>query len=155
MNQRVRFALAATLFVAWIAWLSYAALSKNRGPVVSHAQAAGTTMAVIAELSDGGNGKPAQFVNVVEPLVPGSPQAGRQFVTNLPETRGYTEPGRYLLLLNFDPHAVMVRDEGPELRPYVIVGQQRSPGFGLDDVGPPMIYPDTPAVRKQVEKLLR
>jgi hypothetical protein len=156
MNKRLRFILAAALFLGWMCWLGYAALSKNRGPIVSHAQAAGATQAVVADLTDGANGKPSQFATVVEPLMPGSPAAGtRQFVTNLPQSQGYTGPGRYLLFLTPDPEAVMVRDEGPEMRPYLIVGQQRSPGFDLVGVGPPMIYADTPAVRQQAEKLLK
>src|SRR5437763_15878395 len=117
MNKKVRLALAVTLFLGWLGWLGYAALSKNRGPVVSHAQAAGATMAVIADLTDGANGKPSQFVTVVEPLMQGSPASGRQFVSNLPEAQGYAGPGRYLLLLNPDPVAIMVRDEDPAMRP--------------------------------------
>jgi hypothetical protein len=156
MNKRLRFILAAALFLGWMSWLGYAALSKNRGPIVSHAQAAGATQAVIADLTDGANGKPSQLVTVVEPLKQGSPVAGsRQFVTNLPQTQGYAGPGRYLLLLTPDPEAVMVREEGTEMRPLQIVGQQRSPGFDLAGVGPQMIYADTPAVRQQAEKLLK
>ena len=154
MNKKLRFALALALFLGWLGWLGYAALSKNRGPVVSRAQATGTTMAVIADLTDGVNGKPSQFVTVVEPLMKGSPESGRQFVSNLPDSHGYIGPGRYLLLLTLDPVAVMVQGEGPAVQAMVVVGQQRSPGYSLEGVGPPMIYADTPEVRKQAAKLL-
>jgi hypothetical protein len=43
--------VAAVLFVGWLSWLGYAALTKSRAPVVSHAQAATAPVAVVAELT--------------------------------------------------------------------------------------------------------
>ncbi len=156
MNRKLRLALTAMLFLAWLGWLGYAALNKNRGPVVSHAQAAATKFVVIAEVKARDDGKPSPIVSVVEPLSPGAPAAGsEQYITNLPQSTGFTETGRYLLLLIPDADLTMLRTDGPQTMPFVVVGQQRSPAYDLAGVGPPMIYPDSPEVRKQAEALLK
>ncbi|MBY0512306.1 MAG: hypothetical protein K2P78_00155 [Gemmataceae bacterium] len=156
MTPRVRLVVAAALFLGWIGWLSYAALSKSRGPVVSRAQAAATTQVIVAEVKAGEDGKPTQFVTVVERLTEAGPADGSEaFVTNLPSASGFTGPGKYVLLLTPDSSAVQVRAGGPLLTPYAVVGQQRSPGYEMNGVGPPVIYPDTPDVRAQVARLFK
>ena len=49
MSRRLRLIVAATLFVGWLAYLGYAALTKNHGPVISRAQAAACKYAVVAD----------------------------------------------------------------------------------------------------------
>lgn len=156
MNPRIRLVVAAVLFFGWIAWLSYAAVSKSRGPVVSRAQAAATTHPVIAELKDGTEGQPSQFVVVVEALSANGPAAGSElFVTNLPAASGYAGPGQYLLMLAPDPVVVAARTDGPTLTPYLVVGQQRSPAYEMGGVGPPMIYANSRDVHAQAAKLFQ
>lgn len=174
-GARLRLAVAAALFVGWLGWLGYTALTKSQAPVVSRAQAAAATVAVVAELTTGEDGRgvmllrrgpggpevvelkekadrPAVTAKVVEPLT-GGPEAGSRIgVSNLPSCAGYSGPGTYLLLLNADPGAIV-----ENVPAYAVVGQQRSPGADLADVGPPRIYPWTAAtaddLRKQVQKL--
>jgi hypothetical protein len=154
MSPRLRLVGAAVLFLAWIGWLSYAAVSKSRGPVVSRAQAAATTHPVIAEVKLGADGKPAQFVSVVEALTENGPAAGTEaFVTNLPSAAGFDGPGQYLLLLAPDTTVGPARADGP--LPYVVVGQQRSPGYEMAGVGPPVVYPNKPDVHAQAAKLFK
>jgi hypothetical protein len=151
--------VTGALLVGWLGWLGYAALTKSRSPIVSHAQAAAATVPVLAKLTTGNkelratrargagaakattvlqgeDDRPAFVATVVEQLTADGPAANAQIaVANLPSCAGYTGEGNYLLLL--------VKDDGAAIdgRPaYVLVGQQRSPGAELADVGPPMIY---------------
>jgi hypothetical protein len=50
---KVLLVVSAALFVGWIAWLSYTALTKSRAPIVSRAQAAAATVPVRAKLTTG------------------------------------------------------------------------------------------------------
>ncbi len=135
MNSRWRLILASVLFVSWMAYLGYAAFTKSRAPIVSHIQAAVATAAVVAEMQDHG-----PSAKVVEKLW-GEAAEGNLEVQNLPQARGYTGPGQYLLYLT---------QRGGAWR---ITGQQRSPGSDLTGVGDPLIYPWSEDVRKQAEKL--
>ena len=143
MSGRViRLIVAAALFLGWMSWLGYAALSKSRGPVVSRAQAAVATHPVVAEVA--GAETPAGTATVIEPLGPDGPLAGTDLkVANLPEAAGWGAPGRYLLLLAKDPVSGT----------FYLVGQQRSPGFDLAGVGAPTIYPWSDDVRAQAKRL--
>src|SRR6478752_2150519 len=115
MSGRWRLVLTAILFIGWLSYLGYAALTKNRGPVVSHIQVAAAKHAIVAEVSAGPDGKPDQHVTVVEALSKGGPAKGSKIeLDNLPRASGFIGPGQYLLLLT-DP-------------PFLVVGQQRSPG---------------------------
>lgn len=174
---KVLLAVAAVLFVGWIAWLGYTALTKSRAPTVSRAQAAVATVPVRAKLTTGtksteslheragrpgakdarvlhgDDNKPAFVVTVVEQLTPAGPAKDAQIgVTNLPACGGYVGEGEYLLLL--------ARDEGATIDghpAYVLVGPQRSPGGDPADVGSPPVYPWTDKtgddLRKQVKRL--
>lgn len=156
MSPRVRMIVATMLFLGWMGWLGFAALNKSRGPVVSRAQAAATSHPVIAEVKDGNDGRPSQFVIVVEALTENGPATGsEQFITNLPATTGYQGPGQYLLMLTPDPVVVTARPDGPTLTPYLVVGQQRSPAYEMAGVGPPMIYANTRDVHGQATKLFK
>lgn len=175
---RVRLIAAAALFVGWLSWLGYTALTKSHSPVVSHAQAAGAAVAVVAELTTGADGRPvfvlrqdapqgravtelkekadrpAVTVKVSEVLKGGGLEPGTTIgVTNLPSCVGYSGPGTYLLLLNKDETA---RVEGHLA--YTLAGPQLVPGTEPAAAGAMFIYPwneqTTADLRKQVEKLL-
>jgi len=144
ISKRMRLFVALSLFIAWMGYLGYAALTKSHSPIVSHAQAAAAEVAVVADVEADQDGKPAMKVKVVETLLTGGPQAGTSlFVVNLPDARGFEGPGQYLLLLI------------PDLPQYYVVGQIRSPGNDLANVGKPAIYRWNDDVRKQYEKLHR
>jgi hypothetical protein len=143
-NKRLRLIVALVLFLAWMGYLGYAALTKSHSPIVSRAQAAVAEIAVVADVEAEQDGKPSMKIKVVETLSPGGPQSGTAlFVVNLPEARGFEGPGQYLLLL------------APDLPQYYVVGQVRSPGNDLANVGKPAIYRWNDDVRKQYGKLHR
>jgi hypothetical protein len=156
MNPRWRLVLAATAFLAWMAWLGYTALHKSHGPVVSHIQAAAAACAVVADVKDDVEGKPDSRVTVDEVISGKAPPPGIvMVVTNLHEAGGYKGTGKYLLYLT-EPVVVPVRvgDKPEEPMPAcAVVGQQRSPGNDLAGVGKPLIYQWNDDVRLQAEKL--
>jgi hypothetical protein len=153
-SKRLRLIVALALFISWMAYLGYAALTKSHTPIVSRAQAAGTEVAVVAEVETDKDGKPSMKAKVVETLTPGEPKPGTVlFVVNLPEVRGFDGPGQYLLLLS--PETFFQPNNGNELPPFSVVGQLRSPGNELAGVGKPAIYRWTDDIRKQYEKLHR
>jgi hypothetical protein len=144
ISKRMRLFVALALFIAWMGFLGFAALTKSRSPIVSHAQAAAAEVAVVADVEANSEGKPAMKVKVVESLTQGGPEPGTDlFVVNLPEVRGFEGSGQYLLLLS------------PDLPQYYVVGQLRSPGNDLSGIGKPAIYRWSEDVRKQYEKLHR
>jgi len=154
MSRRWRLILAAAAFVGWLGYLGYAALTKDRGPVISRAQAAAATHPVVAEVEAGPDGAPTGKATVVEALSGNSPAKGTAlFVTNLPAAQGFDGPGEYLLLLVPDTRPHFARPEGPIGAPFAIVGQLRSPGNDLSGVGRPFVYRWTDSVRRQYEKL--
>ncbi|HEY1191267.1 MAG TPA: hypothetical protein VGE74_26775 [Gemmata sp.] len=174
-NGRALLLVAAALFVGWMSWLGYTALTKSPAPIVSHAQAAGATVPVVAELTTGEDGRalmmlrrnpfgpevrelkekaerPAVVVKVVEALK-GGPKAGDSIaVSNLPSSAGYAGPGTYLLLLNADKDALV--ENAPV---YVLAGAQQPAGADSGEAGALRLYPWTdrtaPDLRKQVLKL--
>ncbi len=178
MGKRIRLIVAAFLFVGWLGWLGATALTKSHAPVVSRVQAANATVAVVAELTNGEDGRavhlirqvpqlgpqpvalnekadrPAIMVKVVETLKGGPAPDTQIGVANLPDCVGYTGPGRYLLLLNKDPASHFEANR----EAYMIVGRQHPSNAELSDIGPPTIYPysDKTAedIQKQVKKLL-
>jgi hypothetical protein len=142
MSGRWRLILAAIAFIGWLSYLGYAALTKNRGPVVSHIQVAAAKHAIVAEVNAGPDGKPDQHITVVEALSKDGPAKGSKIdVDNLPRASGFTGSGQYLLLLT-DP-------------PFLVVGQQRSPGNDLSGVGSPLVYRWSDEVKEQYEKLAK
>ena len=70
---RARLGVAAVLFAGWLAYLGYAAATKSRGPVVSRAQLAVASAAVVASVDATADGK--RTAVVVEPLTAGAPAA--------------------------------------------------------------------------------
>lgn len=139
-GRKVRLAASAVLLVAWLSWLGYTALAKNRGPVVSRTQAAAATLAVVAEVPAGEGARPVE----VKEVLAGTPPAGPLTVANLGEAAGFEGPGTYLLLL------AKGRADA-----FAVVGPLRSPGYDIAGAGPPTVYPWTPAVRAQAEARFR
>ena len=151
---KARLILTAALFLGWLAWLGYAALAKNRGPVVSHVQAAAAAQVVVAELSAGAEGKPAPEVKVSEAFTKGSPAAGTElYIVNLAEAKGFDGPGQYLLLLTGNSTGRAIPINGKDVLLDSVVGLQRSPGYELAGTGSPMIYKMSNEVRAQAKTL--
>lgn len=154
MSHRWRLILAAVLFIGWLSYLGYTALTKNRSPVISRIQAAAAKYAVVAEVSVTAQGKPDPKIKVDESLGPAQLPAGsNQFVTNIADASGFEGPGQYLLFLTEDPSHDRIETDGAKTRPLTIVGQQRSPGNDLTGVGPPKVYRWTDGVRRQFESM--
>ncbi len=154
ISKRMRLFAAIVLFVGWMSFLGYAALTKSRSPVVSHAQAAASALAVVAEVETDQEGKPVMRTKVIKSLTPDGPQPGTELlVLNLPDTRGFDGAGQYLLLLRPDSFFVQNMGNPQDPSPFVVVGQLRSPGNDLTGVGKPAIYRWNEDVRKQFEAL--
>ncbi len=153
-GAKLRLIVAAALFLGWLSWLGYSALAKNRGPVVSHVQAAAAAHAVVGEVTVGADGKPAPEVKIVESFTAGGPAAGSEiYLVNGAEAKGFDGPGQYLLLLNANSTVRAVPLNGKEVALYTLVGLQRSPGYELAGTGSPTIYKMTNEVRVQAKKL--
>jgi hypothetical protein len=154
ISKRVRLFAALVLFIGWMSYLGYAALTKSRSPIVSHAQAAAAEVAVVAEVETSEEGKPSIKAKVVELLSKEGPPPGTVlFILNLSDVRGFDGPGQYLLLLT--PDAIFRPNNGNDVPPYSVVGQLRSPGNDITGYGKPAIYRWNDDVRKQYEKLHR
>ncbi len=154
-GAKVRLAVALAAFLGWLGYLSYAALTKDRGPVVSRAQWAAATYRVVGKVAAGSDGQPLTAVTLTEALGPAGPAANATVeVVDLkaavrrpdeppqPDATVFSGPGDYLLLL--------VKDGGK----YRIADLPRSPGVEAG-VGRPLIYPWTPAVAAQAGALQR
>jgi hypothetical protein len=154
-SGRLRLLLAAFVFIGWLGYLSYAALTKNRDPIISRVQAAVAKVAIVGEVTAGPDGKPAPEVLVVEALAGGDTEPGSKVtVVNLPDAQGFTGAGRYLLLMTAIPPGLVPQHENPDTnRKFSLVGQQRSPGHDLAGVGKPLIYTWTDGMRMQFEKM--
>jgi hypothetical protein len=141
--------VATALLLGWFAWLSYTALTKTpESSIISHAQAAAATVPVVVNLSEEPK-KLGKTVKVVEPLTPIGPKAGTEIqVLNLPDSKGYTGPGDYLLLLE----KTDVGDQLP-MYLYAIAGQQRSPASDGDSPDAVRIYKWNDAVKAQVKRM--
>src|SRR5437762_6947573 len=100
MSRRWRLILAAAAFIGWLSYLGYAALTKNRGPVISQAQAAAAKHVIVADVTTDDNGKPLRRVKVIEALSQDGPASGAEIdVENLSaatDKSGFTGPGPYL-----------------------------------------------------------
>ncbi len=141
--------LAAALWLVWILWLGYAAVTKERGPILSRLQVAAATHAVVADIDADEQGRPRSQFQVRQWLSPPpSPQPDRIEVPELLRARGWTGPGPYLLLLE---GPAPTSPESPQPPVFHLVGPQRVPG--LDRAGPePTIYPWTDSIRRQWER---
>jgi hypothetical protein len=155
LSKRLRLLIAVVLFVGWMSYLGYAALTKSRSPIVSRAQAAAAKFGVVAEVECAPDGKPLVRTKVVESLTEGGPKPGTELlVPNLYDVRGFEGPGPYLLLLKPEPFAANPGNP-PDGNVYDLVGQLRSPGNDLTGIGKPAIYRWNDDVRMQYDRLHR
>jgi len=146
---KLRLLLAAALFLGWIGYLGYLAATATRPVVLSRPQFLLSTFDVIAEVKDR-DGKPDPIVEVREVRWPaGSKLDGTITVTNLPESVGWTGPGRYILaLFKVGKH-------------FEVVAIPRSPGYRPSEHRPEIrpepvrIYPESPATLGQLEAIHR
>lgn len=144
-----RFLLALALFVAWMGWLGYLAVTAARPVVLSRAQFLVAEWTVTAHLDN----KPDELTQVTVGEVfgpwggfksepPGRPQPkGTIVITNLPGCKGWTASGEYILPLQYDP----------VLQVYRVAPLPPSPGY--TGAGEPLIYPLNPQTRSQLESL--
>lgn len=155
-GAKLRLVAAAALFAGWLAWLGYTALTKYRGPVVSHVQVEAAAHAVVAEVKADKDGKPDTAVRITESLKSNSPAVGTElYVMNISDAKGFDGPGEYLLLLtdNLNPREMPLNGKNLPMRS--LVGMQRSPGYELSGTGGPLIYRMSDGVRAQFQKLTR
>lgn len=162
--------VAAAAFVGWIAYLGYAVARHRLNPpdIVSRSQLTEAGYVAVVEVTFDGD-QPAATATVAHRLSGDGPESGPITVTNLPSaTTPANQPlpggGRYLVALvgdGFDPRT----------GPYKIAGWPRGlgestvqPGTELKDhegksfnppkrVRPPLAYPWTDAVQKQMTAL--
>jgi hypothetical protein len=138
----LRFLLAVAVFLAWLGWLSYLAITASRPVVVSRPQVLVSTYDVIAEVGD--PDKPVVIKEVLFSADKDTPAVGDTIpVRNLgachpPTSDGsvldWAGPGQYLLLL----HKV-----GKE---YEVVPPPDLTGLAS---GSPRLYPATEEVLRQ------
>lgn len=169
-RQKWLLAVAAAAFVGWIAYLGYAVACHRLNPpdVVSRSQLTEAGYVAVVEVTFDGD-TPAPAATVVHRLSDFGPEGGVIGITNLPSAttpanQPLPGPGKYLVALvpdGFDPRT----------GPYKIAGWPRGlgesvvqPGTELKDadgqpfdppkrVRPPLAYPWTPAVQKQMTAL--
>jgi hypothetical protein len=141
MKRNIAFlAVSVVAFIAWIGWLGSHALRHKNPVVVSHAQLLVSQVDVVAHIEN----LQEKRVRVDDVLYPGGggPAKGSEiFVRNLPDAKGFTSAGSYVLPL------IVQKDE------YLLAGLPEDPGFP-GHVDPrsvsPRIYPYTAEVRKQL-----
>lgn len=150
MKRAMALGVAVTAFVGWIAWLAYAAWTKERGPILSRSLLAVATHAVVADVSadETSPSQPFSRVQVRQLLTDHGPAAGSRIdVANLPRARGWQGAGEYLLLLTpLDPMT-----ETASTPRFLLVTLPRSPGYDPAD-SLPRIYPWTASIRRQWEQ---
>ncbi len=142
---RWRVAVPAALYLGWLGWLLYLALTASRPVVVSRPQLLASTLDVIAEVR-AADGRPDARVTVREVHYPPSESglAGQTLtVTNLADMGsedGWAGPGAYILPLVKDGDAYRVATPAP------------SPGFPpTSPHARPRIYPATPETLHQLD----
>jgi len=163
--------VAAVAFVGWLAWLGYAMAVHRLNPpdIVSRSQLTEATYVVVVDVTLDGD-KPGQTVKVKQRIEGDGPESGEIVVKNLPQAttpanQPLPGPGEYLLALVPDGIA------DPKAGPYKIAGWPRGlgesvtqPGVELKDaegkpldppkfIRPPLTYPWTEAVKKQMRGL--
>jgi len=147
MKRAVALGVAAVAFVGWIVWLAYAAWTKERGPILSRSLIAVATHVVVAEVpaDEASPSQPSSRVHVRQLLTDSGPLAGSVIeITNMPRARGWQGAGEYLLLLT----SKEANSETAFPPRFQLATLPRSPGY--DPADPlPVIYPWTPAIRRQ------
>ncbi|QEL16168.1 hypothetical protein [Limnoglobus roseus] len=147
---RVKLALAALAFVAWLSWLAVTVWNKGTVQLVSTAQLTAATHLVVATVTtnDAGDAQPTVTVTKVLRAPAGEAVVGPIAVSKLDtaftplpvnDTRRIAA-GEYLLPLIKTPAG------------YKIAGLPRSPGFEGADLDQPIVYPWTDDVKVQLRK---
>ncbi len=142
--------LAAGLFLAWIGWLAYLAITAARPVVLSRPQFLLSDLDVIAQVEEtktGANHK-ATVQEVYWPLQDRPVSIDQTIlVTNLEACTGWQGPGRYILALHHgtEGNEVVAPGKSPGFPP-------ASPEFG-QTVARPRIYPVTAETIRQLESI--
>jgi len=142
--------LAAGLFLAWIGWLAYLAITAARPVVLSRPQFLVSDLDVIAQVEEtktGANDE-ATVKEVYWPLQDRPVMRDQKIVvTNLGACTGWQGPGRYILALHHgtEGNEVVAPGKSPGFPP-------ASPEFG-QTVARPRIYPVTIETIRQLEAI--
>lgn len=142
---RWRFAGALLLFVGWVGWLAYLALTVTRPIVLSRPQFLAAQLDVLATVRAGADGKPETAVKVERLLWPADAAEKRDEIrvinlATIPRADGWVGPGSYLLPLVKDGDDYRV----PAI-PY-------SPGLSSSH-SRPRVYPATPETLAQERQI--
>ena len=144
-----RLVLFAGLFVIWIGWLAYLAITSTRPIVLSRPQFLVSKLDIIAEVH-GHNGKPDPDVTVREVHWPakGHDQlVGKKItIVNLRQCEGWKDSGLYILPLAKEMPGGKNGDE------YEVANIPPSPGFPPQKSNP-RIYPTTPETLRQLNEI--
>jgi hypothetical protein len=141
--------LTAGLFLAWIGWLAYLAITATRPVVLSRPQFLVSNLDVTAliEESKAGSNREVAIEQVYwshEGIA--IPRGQKIVITNLETCNGWQGPGLYILPLHHGP-------EGDQ-----VVAPGKSPGFPpaspeFPSASRPRIYPVTPETLRQLESI--
>jgi hypothetical protein len=139
----VRLAVAAALFIAWLAWLAYLVLTASHPITLSRPQLLVSSLDAIARVDDVSG--PESKVTIKEVYWPNDNRAqaleGKTIVvSNLAEAEGWSGPGDYLLPLMTD---------WKEL--YTVASTPPSPGYARG--GRPRIYPANAQTLEQLKSI--
>jgi hypothetical protein len=107
--------VAVVLFVGWVSWLGYLALTTSQPEVLSRPQFLASQLDIVADVS-GDEAGPQAAVTVEQVLwhaqeVPAPAVGAKIGVTNLPHVAapdGWTGPGRYLLPLRLEANGYRI-----------------------------------------------
>jgi hypothetical protein len=147
---RLRLSLAAGLFMVWIGWLAYLAVTAGTSPVdrklpvvLSRPQFLVSTLDVIAQVNEE-DSRPAARVRIVQVHWPPSAREKAKddiTVIDLARCSGWEGPGEYILPLE---------ESGAD---YQVTPIPRSPGYTASGLSPPRIYRSTPETMRQLEAI--
>lgn len=145
MAARVRLIVAWLAFAAWVGWLGWQSWRFGRFPVVSRAQFANATVAVLARIESDRDGRAVPSIRVTRAVWPANGArpdvTGELVVTNLAECESFTGPGDYVVPLSRGPDgAFLVARVGRS--PLIEPRKHR-----------PTIYPAIPLVLRQLEDI--
>jgi hypothetical protein len=145
-GAKLRLALAATAFFAWIGVLAWTVAGNGKLPVLSKAQLTAAQSLIVADVTLDGQGLPADAVTVTS-TVRGKTVTGKVSISNLPQAiaaGSYKTPAA-------GPHLIPVVPVGDTL--LAIAGLPPSPGMNVPQPPRPIIYPWTDEVKKQLAGL--
>jgi hypothetical protein len=149
--QRLRLVLAAGLFLAWMSWLAYLALTTTQPVVLSRPQFLVADLVVIAEVGEM-DGDPDPHVKIVRVAWPrkDKDREGKSIevshLSSLGREQGWQGPGRYILALQ--------RTGSAKENRYLVAQIPHSPGYPRGGKPPPTpIYSATSEAVEQLEEI--